>query len=289
MARCTRWVLHMAMIALAASSASAAAAPAGGDAGAVRASLLASVDAAVPGGSFLLGVRLEMQPHWHTYWINPGESGAPTKIKFTGPAGFEFGPIQWPLPTKIDAPGGISFGYEDEVLLLVPVKVSAVVQPTDDATVVADASWLCCKEVCISGSAKLTLTLPVREQAGPANTDLFDKWRHSLPARKDDVVASSALLSAEQAAGADGAPTGELVLRWRQQPKKVEWFPISTRAVAIEDVVIKHDGNRTRIQFKPTVFQPGPDAGGIDSVLVYEDGAGQRKGISLPVGISGGR
>ena len=288
MAHCTRWVLLIATIALAVSSADAAV-PVNGDAGPVRASLLASVDAAVPGESFLLGIRLEMQPHWHTYWINPGESGAPTKINFTAPAGFSFGPIQWPLPTKIDAPGGISYGYEKEVVLLVPVKVADSVQSGGEATVVADASWLVCKEVCVSGGAKLTLALPIRGQAKKANAELFDRWGQSLPARKDDAAASSALLSAEHAAGADGSKKAVLTLQWRQPPKKVEWFPISTRAVAIEDVVVTHEGNRTRIEFKPTVFQAGPDAGNVDSVVVYEDGAGERKGISVPVGISGGR
>lgn len=283
-----RWISFTAMIALAATAARAAPPAGGDDAGPVRASLLASVDAAVPGESFLLGLRLEMQPHWHTYWIDPGESGAPTKIKLTGPAGMDFGPIQWPLPTRIDAPGGTSYGYENEVLLLVPVNVSAALKPGGDATIAADASWLCCKEVCISGSAKLTLTLPVRAQAMPANAELFDQWRQSLPARKDDAVASSALLSAEPAPGTEASGKRALILQWRQPVKKVEWFPISTPAVAIEDVVIAHDAKSTRIEFKPTVFQPGRDAAAIESVLVYEDGVGRRKGISIPVGISKG-
>ena len=288
MARWTRWVFLNAMVALAASSANAAA-PAKGDASPVKASLLASVDAAVPGETFLLGIRLQMQPHWHTYWLNPGESGEPTKVKFTGPAGFEFGAIQWPLPTRIEAPGGISYGYENEVLLLVPVKVSKSAPSGGEATVVADASWLCCKEVCISGGAKLTLTLPIRSQASRANAELFDRWRQSLPERKDDAPATSALLSAEQAPGADGSQKAVLTLQWRQPPKKVEWFPVSTRAVAIEDVAVTHDGNRTRIEFKPTVFQQGPDARNVDSVVVYEEQSGRRKGICVPVAISSGR
>src|SRR3954468_1227534 len=90
----------------------------------VQASLLANTDTAVPGKTFMLGVRLRMKAHWHTYWVNPGESGTPTKVSLTGPAGFTFGAIQWPLPSKLEAPGGYSYGYEDEVLLQIPVTVA---------------------------------------------------------------------------------------------------------------------------------------------------------------------
>src|SRR5688500_145148 len=78
------------------------ASPASADTDSVQATLLADADAAAPGRAFTLGVRLKMKPHWHTYWVNPGEYGTPTRVKLTGPAGFEFGAVQWPLPTKID-------------------------------------------------------------------------------------------------------------------------------------------------------------------------------------------
>src|SRR5665213_2158629 len=94
----------------------------------VHATLLADVVAAVPGSAFTLGVRLKIAPKFHTYWINPGEFGNPTRIKLTGPAGFEFGEIQWPLPSRIEHAGSVTFGYENDVLLMVPVKVATTVQ-----------------------------------------------------------------------------------------------------------------------------------------------------------------
>ena len=33
-----------------------------------------------PGETVMAGVLLKMPPGWHTYWKNPGDSGAPTKI-----------------------------------------------------------------------------------------------------------------------------------------------------------------------------------------------------------------
>ena len=257
------------------------------DTDSVQATLLADIDAATPGRQFTLGVRLKMKPHWHTYWVNPGEYGTPTRIKLTGPTGFEFGPVQWPLPTKIAAPGGVSYGYEDEVLLLVPVKVSKDVPAGGSATLEADVSWLACKEECVPGKAKLTVALPVRTEGKPANRELFNAWRQRLPISRDPSPATEALAAVEQSPGGDGSPQPALKVRWKQTPKKVEWFPISTKAVAIEDVVVRHDGQQTQITYKPTIFKPAEIPGGrVEGVLVYEDAQGNRRGISAPVTVA---
>jgi hypothetical protein len=53
----------------------------------VRAQLIASVDAVRPGDTFQAGVHQEIIPHWHTYWINPGDSGLATRIDYDLPPG----------------------------------------------------------------------------------------------------------------------------------------------------------------------------------------------------------
>ena len=248
----------------------------------VQASLLADAEAATPGGSFTLGVRLKMKPHWHTYWVNPGEYGTPTRIKLAGPSAFEFGEVQWPLPTKIDAPGGLSYGYEEEVLLLVPVKVSQDVKPGGDSTITADVSWLSCKEACVPGKAKLTLALPVRAEGKPANRELFDTWRQRLPVPKDQAPVAGAVAVVEH--DPNGSPKPGFVVRWKKSPRKVEWFPVSTKAIAIEDVGVDDTVHGTHVTYKPTVFKPDQAAGGrVEGVLVYEDAAGKRRGVNLPV------
>ena len=269
----------------------AGAAPAGeGQDDLVKATLLADVDAVAPGSSFTLGVRMKIKPHWHTYWINPGEAGDATKAKLKGPAGFEFGDIQWPLPMKIDAPGGITYGYEDEVLLLIPVTVAADVSVRGEAAIEADVSWLVCKDECILGEAKLKLALPLSAAAPkPANRKLFDTWRQRLPVANDDPVATKALAKVEQSGGEGQSPAPALSIHWKVKPRKVEWFPIATRAVSIDNVVVEHDGQQTHVKFKPTVYQANEVPGGrVDSVLVYEDADGRRHGIVVPFSVAAG-
>ena len=51
----------------------------------VRARLVASVDAVYPGAEITLGVNQRIIPHWHTYWLNPGDSGLATTIQWRLP------------------------------------------------------------------------------------------------------------------------------------------------------------------------------------------------------------
>ncbi|QOV91303.1 protein-disulfide reductase DsbD domain-containing protein [Humisphaera borealis] len=259
----------------------------------VKATLFADVETVSAGSAFHVGVVLKMAPHWHTYWINPGETGTPTSIKLTGPKGFSFGKIQWPTPTKIVMDGAITYGYEDEVLLRVPVSVAKDADLSGAVTIDADVEWLSCKDTCIEGSAKLSINLAAAATTKPANGDLFGKWASRLTVGRDHPSAA-AVEKIEQPAMPGGEYDARLNIAWKQRPEKVEWFPVATPAVAIENIEIKHDGNRTTVHFKPNVFdakevprQASPLTGGIvDGVLVWTTESGQRIAVAAPVVVS---
>ena len=44
-----------------------------------------------PGKPVWLGLAIDHQPHWHTYWKNPGDSGLPTTLQWQLPAGVTAG------------------------------------------------------------------------------------------------------------------------------------------------------------------------------------------------------
>ncbi|HEX3061514.1 MAG TPA: protein-disulfide reductase DsbD domain-containing protein, partial [Usitatibacter sp.] len=95
----------------------------------VEAQLVTEKAAARPGSAFVVGLRLRMEPQWHTYWRNPGDSGLPTKIKWALPAGWKAGEIQWPYPQKLPVGPLMNYGYEDEVILLTDIAVPADAAP----------------------------------------------------------------------------------------------------------------------------------------------------------------
>jgi thiol:disulfide interchange protein len=148
----------------------------------VSASLLADTTAVVPGKPFTAGLVLKMQPGWHTYSRDPGDSGLPTTIQWDLPPGFQAGEIQWPAPRKkVEADGSKTNVYEGEVLLAVEITPPAHIA-AESVTLRGKAAWLACKESCVPGSAELSLTLPVAKTAAPAHSELFQKYRALIPA-----------------------------------------------------------------------------------------------------------
>jgi thiol:disulfide interchange protein DsbD len=138
------------------------------------ASLVVAQAAVAPGDALQVALRLEHDPHWHTYWINPGDSGLATRLTWTLPAGAEAGPIRWPAPERLPVGPLVNFGYSGTLLLPQEIRL-----PPDLATgqrFVADvlARWLVCREECIPGEATFRVDLPVeavpRLDAGAAET-----------------------------------------------------------------------------------------------------------------------
>jgi thiol:disulfide interchange protein len=171
----------------------------------VVAELVSEVSAVVPGQPFWVALKLVHDEHWHTYWINDGDSGLPTKIRWELPEGFSAGPIVWPYPERIPMPPLVSFGYEGETWLLTEITPPAELQGTE-VVLNANVSWLMCKEVCLPGKAKLALTLPVGERAD-VNPD-FAAARARIPASETkwnfraEADAESITINATPPAGA---------------------------------------------------------------------------------------
>ena len=157
----------------------------------VTAKLVAETATVVPGQPFTAGLLLHMVPGWHTYWQYPGDAGIPTEIKWQLPEGWKAGPIQWPIPLKLNEPGDIQvYGYHDDVLLMVQLTPPPKI---DAATVrlAATADWLVCEKICIPGSGEVQLDLPVGAQTTPANQELFTKFRDRLPRALPEAARSA--------------------------------------------------------------------------------------------------
>ncbi len=134
----------------------------------VTAELVAEHVAATPGQPLQIGLRLQHIPHWHTYWRNPGDSGLPTTLKWTLPAGSSTSPIDWPAPQRLPIGPLVNYGYEGELLLPLTYTPPADARPGETLTLEARADWLVCSDVCIPEHADLTLRLAVAAAGTPA-------------------------------------------------------------------------------------------------------------------------
>src|SRR4051812_4403359 len=126
----------------------------------VEAELVADKASAQPGKPLLVGLKLRMTPEWHTYWKNPGDSGLPTRIKWTLPEGWKAGELHWPFPQTLPVGPLMNYGYEDEVVLLAELTPPADAK-AGNASIRANAEWLVCKDVCIPEKGELDCSLPV--------------------------------------------------------------------------------------------------------------------------------
>jgi len=77
----------------------------------VRVELLSEVTSFTPGQTFWVGLHQRISPGWHTYWMNPGDSGEPPRIEWALPSGFTAGEIAWPFPERIPAGPAMTYGY----------------------------------------------------------------------------------------------------------------------------------------------------------------------------------
>jgi thiol:disulfide interchange protein DsbD len=247
----------------------------------VKAELLANVTAIKAGEPFKIGVMLHITPGWHIYWINPGDSGMATSVHLKMPPGFTVGPIQFPVPDRLEQPGNVvNFGYENQVLLMATVTPPPDLKGVKEANLVADVRFLCCKDICLPGSATARLALSASSQRTPANEATFRQWEAQLPAANStDVIQSHISVKP------DGA--GKIAIDWKHLPAHIDVFPGPGDAIAVSDVSIQSTGNATAIMFHINSLA-GLETSGTQYPIVigYTDANGNHRGLTLDIAMS---
>jgi thiol:disulfide interchange protein/DsbC/DsbD-like thiol-disulfide interchange protein len=146
----------------------------------VQIELLAETSSVRPGDKVTVALRQRITPGWHTYWINPGDSGEPTRIEWQLPAGASAGPIEWPVPEAIPVGPMTNFGYSEQVMLLTEITVPTQIQG-QSFEIVANAKWLVCEQICIPEEGIATLDLPLVD---PAITPLSSRDAGAIAAAR---------------------------------------------------------------------------------------------------------
>jgi DsbC/DsbD-like thiol-disulfide interchange protein len=240
----------------------------------VRASLIADVKAAAPGQTFHIGLLLRMKADWHVYWEYPGESGSPTRLRITAPAGVSVGAVEYPVPKIFKQPGDVvGYGYENEVMLIAPVTLPKD-WPVDKAVEIkADASWLCCKDVCLPGKAKLELTIPMAKEAEADNRSEFTVWSAKLPISDAGQMPFKTEGTAES-----------LKLTWNVAVKEVKVLTVAPDGAEVAGTEVKHEGNTTAINNKVRFLERDKARGApLGMLVIYEDVSGQQRGAQFGI------
>ncbi|HTR40949.1 MAG TPA: protein-disulfide reductase DsbD domain-containing protein [Pseudomonadales bacterium] len=187
-----------------------------------QATLVLSDDTAKPGDTVWAGVDLKMDPGWHTYWKNSGTAGLPTTVSWKLPPGVTAGDIEWPLPEKIPPIEVTTYGYNDEVMLLVPLKIGTNVPP-GPITLTANLTWLECKDVCIPAKQTVEATLNIGKETKPSsNAAAIESWKGKVPKTLPNLFAYAWWYSATT------NDTRNLIIQIRlPKPNGADFFPDS--------------------------------------------------------------
>ncbi|WP_394787587.1 protein-disulfide reductase DsbD family protein [Rhodoferax sp.] len=193
----------------------------------VRAELLAHApQGVVPGQPVWVGLQLQHQPEWHTYWKNSGDSGLPTSLEWTLPPGVTAGDIAWPVPHKIPVGTLANYGYEGTVLLPVPLNVTSDFKSSllaSELEVKLHAVWLVCRKECIPEEGDFVLKLPVKSTTA-INGPAFDA---SLAAQPKTLAAESSVQVQDKALqvrvpGLPAALRGKTLELFPETPEVIE-------------------------------------------------------------------
>ncbi len=140
-----------------------------------------TASAKVTGGTpVTTGLRLAVDPSYHTYWENPGEGGMKMSVKRQLPPGWKADDPSFPVPKRFVTGGLPGFGYDGTVIF--PVTVTPPAEFTGKATLRAAFSWLTCDDNgCIPGNADLELTLSAGTPAPTQNVEIIDAALRQVP------------------------------------------------------------------------------------------------------------
>ena len=187
----------------------------------LRVELVFPRDQLYPGGGNQAGLYFKLEPGWHVYWQNAGDSGEPPHIHWMLPDGVTAGPLQFPAPARLPLGPLMDFGYENEVLFPFSFQVADSVKQ-GPAVLHAKVDWLVCREVCIPGKAELDenvqllRTAPMPAAVSAADQELWDRLTHNLP---------QPLPAADQAVFQQTAGGFRLAVSTGKREKKAEFFP----------------------------------------------------------------
>jgi len=242
----------------------------------VRAELIAHAPEGIAAGKAVqLGLLIQHQPHWHTYWKNPGDSGLATTLSWQLPEGVQAGDVEWPTPQQLPVGPLMNYGYENQVLLPVALTIpSSFSAPALNVKLRAD--WLVCKEICIPESGEFSLRVPTQAATASHGT-VFDAARARLPHFLENARATARIDGETLAVEVDGLlPT--------VQQKELKFFAETAGVIDhAARIAQRWDGARW-IATVPLSAQRSESPTAMHAVLTVD---GQPAGMRVPLAIAG--
>jgi len=202
----------------------ATSAPAAVRSGKATVEWITASNTAEPGRSVQTAIRMVLDPSWHTYWLNPGEGGMQTTVKWELPPGWTAGELEYPVPKRFVSAGLAGYGYQNTVIF--PLRLVPPADFTGDALLKGKISWLTCDDAtCAPGHAEISLTLTAGTSAPSPDAAAISKALTLLPVENPAVVLEVAEAQGNLQLTIDLAAPGII------NPATSQVFPLTHHAV----------------------------------------------------------
>ena len=142
-------------------------------------SLISESKTILPNDSFYLGIKFELEKGWHTYWENPGDAGEGASIEWSLPKGVSSSNTLWPGPERIPVDPLMTFGYNDEVVLL--TKITTQEDIDFPLEIKAKVAWFTCKDICIPQEGNVSILINKGEFSKSIEYEEIKKYADRLP------------------------------------------------------------------------------------------------------------
>jgi thiol:disulfide interchange protein DsbD len=223
-----------------------------------------------------LALRFELNPGWHIYWRNPGDSGGPPLVEWHLPPGAKAGDFEWPVPSRIPLESLVNYGYENRVVLPLKITLPPAIVSGPPIRIDADLKWLVCKDVCVSGKASVGLELPLGKEDRPFAAD----WTADVAAAR---AAAPRPAPRTWTASAEQNEHGfVLTVRMDRAATPAVFFPLEGRQIedaAAQEATVNGQELRIRLRKSPRLAKSPAILRG---VLAFSSGAaGKGSGVTI--------
>lgn len=224
------------------------------------------------GETFTVGIEQTIEKGWHTYWLNPGDSGTAARIAWSGTEDdIDAAPIVWPTPKKLPMGPLVNFGYENKVILLQDITLPKTLaeEPT---TITATIDILVCEEICIPETHEASFVINGEQKASPGAIEtargklpLDVSWKTTMHEQDNNLVVDIATDAPQAFAKLDS----------------IELYPEEWGLIANagKSVAMKNENSLTIIH--PKGERKVGDIPATKFVIAYDDESGVRKAVRV--------
>ena len=135
--------------------------------------------------NLVLGIRFDLEPGWHVYWKNPGDSGLPPDINWVTEDGARLDKILWPAPEKTPENPLMTYGYYNELVLPLIFKIDKKFSEFKESSI--EINFLICELICIPEQVIINFDAKdYTDEDIKRSRNILSSWYTKIP--KDDKI-----------------------------------------------------------------------------------------------------